>query len=176
MWLSLIWYILVLFVCWNLICTIANLRIKCLTETRNVSVLLFKNLKSSFLHDSHIWLWGFFTLLVALAHGVTVSRAPNSVLAITKNNAGLHATDSIKVIFWCQINPGTSEPARPPALQWPFLESDTYSFLIDICQKYWHFDLLASYGPGRRCVVLGTAVWTIGFKKMVIGEPEKNIS
>ena len=86
-------------------------------------------------------------------------------------------TDSIKVIFWCQINPGTSEPARPPALQWPFLESDTYSFLIDICQKYWHFDLLASYGPGRRCVVhhppLGTAVWTIGFKKMVIGEPEK---
>ena len=61
----------------------------------------------------------------------------------------------------------------PPALQWPFLESDTYSFLIDICQKYWHFDLLASYGPGRRCVVLGTAVWTIDFKKMVIGEPEK---
>ena len=88
-------------------------------------------------------------------------------------------TDSIKVIFWCQINPGTSEPARPPALQWPFLESDTYSFLIDICQKYWHFDLLASYGPGRRCVVHhpppGTAVWTIGFKKMVIGEPEKKI-
>ena len=105
-----------------------------------------------------------------------VSRTPSSVLAITKNNAGLHATDSIKVIFWCQINPGTSEPARPTALQWPFLESDTYSFLIDICQKYWHFDLLASYGPGRRCVVLGTAVWTIGFKKMVIGEPEKKIS
>ena len=32
-------------------------------------VLFYKNLKSSFLHDSHIWLWGFFTLLVALAHG-----------------------------------------------------------------------------------------------------------
>ena len=96
-------------------------------------------------------------------------------------------TDSIKVIFWCQINPG-SQPTRSPrrarptacphaTMQWTFLESDTYSFLIDICQKYWHFDLLASYGPGRRCVVhhppLGTAVWTIGFKKMVIGEPEK---
>ena len=26
-------------------------------------------------------------------------------------------------------------------MQWTFLESDTYSFLIDICQKYWHFDL-----------------------------------
>ena len=70
MWLSLIWFILVLFVCWNLFCTIANLRIKCVTETKNVSVLFYKNLKSSFLHDSHIWLWGFFTLLVALAHGV----------------------------------------------------------------------------------------------------------
>ena len=72
MWLSLIWFILVLFVCWNLFCTIANLRIKCVTETKNVSVLFYKNLKSSFLHDSHIWLWGFFTLLVALAHGVAV--------------------------------------------------------------------------------------------------------
>jgi hypothetical protein len=58
-----------LFVCWNLFCTIANLRIKFVTETKNVSVLIYKNLKSSFLHDSHIWLWCFFTLLVALAHG-----------------------------------------------------------------------------------------------------------
>ena len=48
MWLSLIWFILVLFVCWNLFCTIANLRIKCVTETKNVSVLFYKNLKSSF--------------------------------------------------------------------------------------------------------------------------------
>ena len=48
MWLSLIWFILVLFVCWNLFCTIANLRIKCVTETKNVSVLFCKNLKSSF--------------------------------------------------------------------------------------------------------------------------------
>ena len=30
---------------------------------------VYKNLKSSFLHDSHIWLWGFFTFLVSLAHG-----------------------------------------------------------------------------------------------------------
>ena len=30
---------------------------------------VYKNLKSSFLHDSHIWLWGFYTLVVALAHG-----------------------------------------------------------------------------------------------------------
>ena len=48
MWLSLIWFILVLFVCWNLFCTIANLRIKCVTEIKNVSVLFHKNLKSSF--------------------------------------------------------------------------------------------------------------------------------
>ena len=37
-----------------------------------VSVLFYNNLKSSFLHDSQIWLWGFFTLLVALAHGVPI--------------------------------------------------------------------------------------------------------
>ena len=29
-----------------------------------------KILIQDFLHDSHIWLWGFFTLLVALAHAV----------------------------------------------------------------------------------------------------------
>ena len=33
MWLSLIWFILVLFVWWNLFCTLSNLRIKCVTET-----------------------------------------------------------------------------------------------------------------------------------------------
>ena len=48
MWLSMIWFISVLFVCWNLFCTIANLRIKCVTETKNVSVLFYKNVKSSF--------------------------------------------------------------------------------------------------------------------------------
>ena len=37
-----------LFVCWNLFCTIVNLRIKCVTETKNVSVSFYKNLKSSF--------------------------------------------------------------------------------------------------------------------------------
>ena len=43
-----------------------------------------KNLKSSFLHDSHIWLWGFFTLLVALAHGAPSPRfrRPCSVLEV----------------------------------------------------------------------------------------------
>ena len=45
------------------------IRIKCVTKTKNVSVLFRKNLKPSFLHDSNIWLWGFFVLLVALAHG-----------------------------------------------------------------------------------------------------------
>ena len=34
MWLSLIWFLLFWFVCWNLFCTIANLRIKCVTETK----------------------------------------------------------------------------------------------------------------------------------------------
>ena len=71
MWLSLIWFILFLFVCSNLFCTIANFRIKCVTETKHVSVLFYKNLKSSFLHDSHIWLWGFFTFLVDLAQGAS---------------------------------------------------------------------------------------------------------
>ena len=42
-----------------------------MTETKNISVLFYKNDKSSFLHHSHIWLWGFFTLLVALAQGAT---------------------------------------------------------------------------------------------------------
>ena len=37
MWLSMIWFISVLFVCWNLFCTKTNLRIKCVTETKNVS-------------------------------------------------------------------------------------------------------------------------------------------
>ena len=48
MWLSLIWFILVLFVCWNLFCTIVNPRIKCVRETKNVSGLFCKNIKSSF--------------------------------------------------------------------------------------------------------------------------------
>ena len=71
MWLSLIWFILVLFVCWNLFCTIANIRIKCVTETKKISLLL----NQAFLHDSHIWLWGFFTLLAALAHGAAAVAA-----------------------------------------------------------------------------------------------------
>ena len=44
--------------------------IKCVTE-----MFLFcftKILNQAFLHDSHIWLWGFFTFLVALAHGAAV--------------------------------------------------------------------------------------------------------
>ena len=45
---SLIWFISILFVCSNLFCTIVNLRIKCVTETKNVSVLFYKNLISSF--------------------------------------------------------------------------------------------------------------------------------
>ena len=48
MWLSMIWFIIVLFVCWNLFWIIANLRIKYVTETKNVSVLFYKNLKLSF--------------------------------------------------------------------------------------------------------------------------------
>ena len=48
MWLSLIWFISFLFVCSNLFCTVANFRIKCVTETKLVSVLFYKNLKSSF--------------------------------------------------------------------------------------------------------------------------------
>jgi hypothetical protein len=39
----------VLFLCRKLFCTIAKFRIKCVTETKNASVLLYKNLKSSFL-------------------------------------------------------------------------------------------------------------------------------
>ena len=41
-----------MFVCWNLFCTIANLKIKCVIETKNT------------------WFTGFFTVLIALAHGV----------------------------------------------------------------------------------------------------------
>ena len=59
----------IFFVCWNL-----YLRIKCVTETKNVSVLFYKYLKSSFLHDSNIWLWSYFTLLDDLAHGGAFSN------------------------------------------------------------------------------------------------------
>ena len=76
MCLSSLWFISFLFVCWNLFCTIANLRIKCVTESKHVSVLFFKNLKSSFLHGPHICLWGFFTFLVDLAHGVARAVGP----------------------------------------------------------------------------------------------------
>ena len=46
--LSLIWFVLVLFVCWNVFCTIENLRIRFATEIKNIFVLFFKNLESSF--------------------------------------------------------------------------------------------------------------------------------
>ena len=56
---------------------IVNLRIKCVTENQKC-LFCFTNLKSTFLHDSHIWLWGFFTLLDALAHGAPrLARWPN---------------------------------------------------------------------------------------------------
>ena len=79
MWLPLIWLVLFLFVCWNLFCTIANLRIKCVTETKTDSVLFYKHLKSSFLDVAHIWLWGFFTLLDALAHDVASPRCYHAI-------------------------------------------------------------------------------------------------
>ena len=62
-----------------------SLALGCVTETTNVSVLFYKNLKSSILHDSHIWLWGFFTLLDGLAHGVALYIWPGikSVKGIT---------------------------------------------------------------------------------------------
>ena len=55
----------------------------------NVSVLFTNILYQMFLHDSQIWLWGFFTFLVALAHSVPcfaahglffASRLPLSLL------------------------------------------------------------------------------------------------
>ena len=48
MWLSMIWFISVLIVCWHLFCTILNLRIKCVTETKDVSGFFYKNLNWSF--------------------------------------------------------------------------------------------------------------------------------
>ena len=48
MWSSLTWFILFSFVFWNLFWMIANLRIKYVKETKNVSVLFKKNLKLSF--------------------------------------------------------------------------------------------------------------------------------
>ena len=41
-----------IFVC--LLKLILYLRFKCVTETKNVSVLFYKNIKSSFLNDSHV--------------------------------------------------------------------------------------------------------------------------
>ena len=51
MWLSLICFISVLFVFfWDLSCKIENLKIKCVTETKNVSVLFCKHLTLRFLY------------------------------------------------------------------------------------------------------------------------------
>ena len=47
-WFSMIWLISVLFVCWNLFSTIAKLRIKCVTKSKNVFILVYKNVESSF--------------------------------------------------------------------------------------------------------------------------------
>ena len=68
--------IVYLFVCWTLFFAIANFRIKCVIETKNIPVLFWKHLLS-FLHFSHIWCWGFFTFLVALAHSVPLPNQGN---------------------------------------------------------------------------------------------------
>ena len=104
MWLSLIWFILVLFVCWNLFCTITNLRINCVTETKNASVLFYKNLKSSFLHSSHIWLWGFFTFLVALAHGAARLPRMKRKAELSRSLMAIRYFKVKKVWFYVNLN------------------------------------------------------------------------
>ena len=74
MWLSLTWFILGFFcllilILYNskpqntfdsVVCYCTKMFLFCFTKILN----------QAFLHDSVIWIWGFFTLLVALAHGV----------------------------------------------------------------------------------------------------------
>ena len=104
-------FILVLFVCWNLFWTIANLRVKCVTETKNVSLLFYKNLKSSFVNDSHIWLEGFFTFLVALAHGAARPRSPPHIALawrwltriLAKDTAWLPPSETLKKILKARV-------------------------------------------------------------------------
>ena len=72
-WFSLIWFILVLFVCWNLFYTKAKLRIRCVTETKNASGLFYKNLISSFFTWlTHLTL-SFLYILGSSGTGCTVS-------------------------------------------------------------------------------------------------------
>ena len=74
MWLSLISMVYFIFVC-LLKLILYNSKPQnqiCDWNQKKMSVLLFTNLRSSFLHDSHNWLWVFFTLLVALAHRATL--------------------------------------------------------------------------------------------------------
>ena len=76
--LSLIWFILFHFVCLlKLILYDSKAQNQMYDWKRKCFcfVLFYKNLKSSFLYDTHIWLWSFFTLLLALAHGVAGARA-----------------------------------------------------------------------------------------------------
>ena len=54
-----------------------------------------KILNQAFLHYSHIWLWGFFTFLVALAHGV-----PRSIRLVLHYRAG-----GSGVLAWVAIAP-----------------------------------------------------------------------
>ena len=130
MWLSLIWFISFLFFCWNLFCTIANLRIKCATETKNVSVLFYKILKSSFLHDSHIWLWGFFTLLDGLAHGGAFSNVVDIICPTPLRLRWIGLTDLPK------SGPSSDSPGKcffRLSFLWEFFEQwHNYDFSVEL--------------------------------------------
>ena len=84
MWSSLIWFVLVLFVCQNLFGTIVNLKIKCVTEPKMFLFCLAKILNQAFLHSPHICLWGFFTFLVDLAHGAPSKKRLATVRTVVR--------------------------------------------------------------------------------------------
>ena len=52
---------------------------------------------ASFLHDSHIWLWGFFTFLVALVHGVPLGS--HHVLSSCPQSHGGLVAFELKIII-----------------------------------------------------------------------------
>ena len=86
-WLSFIWFILFLFVCRNLFCTIANLRIKCVIETKSVPFCFIKILNQVFYIPHtfdfelslHCWLlWSNVWLCRPIKIGPVLQRLPLS--------------------------------------------------------------------------------------------------
>ena len=114
-----------------------------LTETKNVSVLFYKNLKSSSLHDSHIWFWGFFTFLVALAHGAAVHHGVCELARLIENWTPIQEENVTNMLSeirwqWDLLNIRNDRRCQP---QWGKIFSE-FEFTVEVEVE---FNLLSSH-------------------------------